>query len=116
MTASLGGELLLQLGLVVDVTLERVVDALLEGVHDGRADGLEGVLEVERAQARLDEGGEDVPVRREAPELSESTAAALPAKSSPRPMRLPTIAQLWRETTCARIFASGPPARSGKRS
>jgi hypothetical protein len=40
----------------------------------------------------------------------------LPANSSPSPRRLPTIAQLWRETTCARIFASWPSASLGKRS
>jgi hypothetical protein len=62
-------ELLLQLGLVVDVARERVVDLLCEGVEDGLADRLEPVLEVQRAERGLDERREDVAVDRESLQL-----------------------------------------------
>ncbi len=59
-------ELLLELGLVVDVLGERVVDPIGErGEHDG-PDELEAVLEVESPERRLDERRQDVSVDGEA--------------------------------------------------
>ena len=63
-------ERLLQLGLVVDVSGQRVLDALREGLDDRFAHALEPVRDVERAERRLDERREDVPVGREPLELA----------------------------------------------
>jgi hypothetical protein len=51
------------------MTLERVLDAIGEGRDDRLANGLEAVLEIKRAEAGLDERGDDVAVAREAREL-----------------------------------------------
>jgi hypothetical protein len=56
------GELLLELRLEVDVALDRVLDPLGERLDDRRLDPLEPELDVESAEARLDESGDDVGV------------------------------------------------------
>jgi len=56
------GELLLELRLEVDVPLDRVLDPFGERLYDRRLDPLEPELEVERAEAGLDESGDDVRV------------------------------------------------------
>src|SRR5437868_10355466 len=53
------GELLLQLGLVVDVARERVGDPALEGSDDCLLDGLEAVLEVDAGEAGLEQRREE---------------------------------------------------------
>ena len=63
------GERLLQLGLVVDVTRARVLDALRERVHDGRLDHLEPVLEVDGRDRGLEHRGKDVAAAGDALEL-----------------------------------------------
>ena len=70
------------------MALERVLDALLEGADDRRADRLEAVLEVERAQAGLDERGEDVAVRGQAQELLGVDAAGVAGEQLPQPQAL----------------------------
>ena len=62
-------ELLLELCLVVDVGRERVLDPVGERSENCRPDAFEPVLQVDRPEGGLDEGREDVPVRREALEL-----------------------------------------------
>jgi len=71
------GERLLQLGLVVDVRRQRVLDPLLEGIDDRPAQPLEPVREVESAERGLDERRQDVPVRREPLELAGRDAGLL---------------------------------------
>jgi hypothetical protein len=68
-------ELLLELGLVVDVARDRVLDPVSKGGDDRGADRLESVLEVEGPEGGLDERGDDVPVLRELPELLGRDAA-----------------------------------------
>jgi hypothetical protein len=51
------------------VLLERIVDPVAEGLDDGLADRLEAVLEVEGAETRLDQSGENVAVLGEPLEL-----------------------------------------------
>ena len=63
------GERLLQLRLVVDVRVQRVVDAAGERVDDRGLDVREPVLEEERAERRLEERGQHVAVLREPLEL-----------------------------------------------
>jgi hypothetical protein len=71
-------ELLLELRLVVDVARQRVIDPLRERVEDGLADRLEPVLEIERAERRLDERRQDVPVDREPLQLLRRDRIAAP--------------------------------------
>src|SRR5438067_12179106 len=47
-------ERFLQLGLVIDMARQRVLDPRLEGRDDRRFDGLKAVLEVERRERRLE--------------------------------------------------------------
>jgi hypothetical protein len=58
-------ELLLELGLVVDVGGDRILDPLAERVEDRLTDDFEAVLQVESAEGGLDECCDDVPVLRE---------------------------------------------------
>jgi hypothetical protein len=60
---------LLQLGLVVDVAGERVLDATRERLDDRLFDGLETMLEEERGQCGLQQRREDVAVMGEPVEL-----------------------------------------------
>jgi hypothetical protein len=60
---------LLELGLVVDVARQRVLDPVDERLDDGRLDRGETVLEEQRAERGLEERREDVPVPREPVEL-----------------------------------------------
>ena len=110
-------ELLLELGLEVDVARHRVFEALGEGLHDRPADRLEPVLEVERAQHGLDERREHVAVARQAARAPRSPAPRDPSDSRlPSSSRRPTSAQLLRLTTYAQAFVSRPSEKSGKRS
>ena len=77
------GELLLELGLVVHVALEGVLDALLEGLHDRGAYRLEPVLEVERAEAGLDQSREDVAIGGEPEQLVAVDLAGVPGEQLP---------------------------------
>ena len=112
-------ELLLELGLVVDVALERVVDALARRRRTiGRADRARS-----RARGRARRGRPRRAPRGRcgcAPAARPRAGVDAPASSREAARRArgacPTIAQLCRETTCARIFASCPSAYSGKRS
>ena len=70
-------ERLLELGLVVDVGRQRVLDAPREGVHDRVLDRREPVLEEERAEHGLEERREDVAVLREPLDLVGLELAAL---------------------------------------
>ena len=108
-------ELLLELGLVVDVGRERVLDPLARTPRTiGPWIALEAVLEVERAERGLDERREDVAVRRQPLELIGGTLPrARSRRRSPRSSCLPTTAQLARLTTYARIFVSCPSGKSG---
>jgi hypothetical protein len=63
------GRLFLQHRLVVDVACQRVLDLLAERVEDRSADCLEAVLEIERAEGRLDQRRDDILVLRELYEL-----------------------------------------------
>ena len=54
---------------MVDVARQRVVDPIDERLDDGRLDRSETVFEEQRAERRLEERGEDVPVPREPVEL-----------------------------------------------
>ena len=54
---------------MVDVARQRVLDPVGECVDDGRLDRGESVLEEQRAERRLEERREDVPVPREPVEL-----------------------------------------------
>jgi len=58
-------ERLLQLGLVVDMGRQGVLDPVRERADDGVLDGGEAVLEEERAEDRLEEGSQDIAVLRE---------------------------------------------------
>ena len=115
--AAAPGELLLELGLVVDLVRERVLDPALERVDDRRRDRLEAVLEVERGERGLEHRREHVPVLGEPRRLVGSPAPGWLASSrSPRPSSGETTAQLARETTCERSLAICPSSKSGKRS
>jgi hypothetical protein len=83
------GEFLLELGLVVDVPFERVVDPLLEGLDDRPADNLEAVLEVDRSEAGFDERGEDVAVRGQPQELVGVDLARVAGEEVAQPQALP---------------------------
>ena len=63
------GERLLELGLVVDVIGQRVVDPLRERVDDRELDRLEPVLEEQRREGGLEERGEHVAIVREPRQL-----------------------------------------------
>jgi hypothetical protein len=60
---------LLQLGLVVDVRVEGVLDSPVERADDRLLDLLEAVLQEEGGEGGLQQGGEDVAVAREPVEL-----------------------------------------------
>ena len=64
--ASGAREALLQLGLVVDVGVDGVLDPRVERIDDRRLDVLEPVLEEEPGECRLEHGGEHVAVLGEA--------------------------------------------------
>ena len=82
-------ERLLQLGLVVDVARERVLDPRLERVDDRPLDVLEAVLEVDGGDRRLEQRGEHVAVAREPLDL---LAPAAPA-SCTQPLAEPELAR-----------------------
>ena len=67
---------LLELGLVVDVLGRRVLDPLGERGDDRGLDLLEPVLEEERRERGLEQGGEDVPVARQLLQLLVRQRAA----------------------------------------
>ena len=71
------GQRLLKLGLEIDVTGGRVLDATIEGRHDRLLDRLEAVLEEERRQRRLEQSGEDIPVLGQPLELLLRDGAAV---------------------------------------
>ena len=77
--ATVAGERLLQLRLVIDEGRQRVVDPVRERVDDSLLDLLEAVLEEERAERRLEQRREDVAVADEPVELvlGERLRAAL---------------------------------------
>ena len=77
------GELFLELGLVVPMALERILDPLLECLHDRSADRLEPVREVERAEAGFDQSREDVAVRGEPEQLVAIDLAGVPREQLP---------------------------------
>src|SRR5439155_8909879 len=56
---------LLELGLVVDVAVQRVVDAAREGLDDRLLDLLEAVFEKQRGQRCFEQGSKDVAVPRQ---------------------------------------------------
>ena len=68
---------LLQLGLVVDVRRQGVLDARVERGDDRRLDRLEAVLEVERRQRGLEQRREHVAVEREPLDLALGEVARL---------------------------------------
>ncbi len=68
------------------------------------------MLEEERAEHRLEQRGEDVAVLREPLDV----LAFAEGREPPAEVELAaTTAQLARETTCERIFASRPSENSG---
>ena len=109
-------ERLLQLGLVVDVRRQRVLDPSRESRDDRVLDLLEPVLEEERAERGLEQRGQHVPVPESRVSSSCGTDAARSAMRSPSPSSRATTAQLARDTTCERILASCPSEKSGYRS
>src|SRR5207244_6814643 len=60
---------LLELGLVVDVAVQRLVDAAREGLDDRLLDLLEAMFEKQRGQRCFEQGSKDVPVPRPTAEL-----------------------------------------------
>ena len=110
-------EQLLQVRLVVDAGRERMLDLIRERVDDRLLDCGEAVLQEERAERRLDYRGEDVAVlapAARAPRPSASEAAHSTSRP-PRPSSRATSAQVARETTWERTFASCPSEKSGWR-
>ena len=107
-------ERLLELGLVVDVRRARVLDPRGERGDDRVLDLLEPVLEEERCRARP-RGAPRARCgsARGASSSSCGTDTARSAIRSPSPSSRATTAQLARETTCDRIFASWPSVKSG---
>ncbi len=69
--------------------LERVVDPLLEGVDDRLANGFEAVLEVEDAEAGLDERGQDVAVGGEPQKLVRIDRARMSGEELPQSETVP---------------------------
>ena len=85
-----------------------------ERVDDGGLDLREPVLEEERAERGLEQRREDVAVLREPLELLGLEAVVVLHRAArPRSSSRATTAQLARETTCERIFASRPSENSG---
>ena len=92
----------------------RVLDPLGERVDDRLLDLLEAVLEEERGERRLEQRREHVAVPREPLELlGRHRRRAARRAARPSPSSRATTAQLARETTCERIFASRPSEKSG---
>ena len=111
------GEPLLQLGLVVDVGVQGVLDPRLERVDDRGLDAPRSRARGRRRRAPprgaprgrcgCGRAGRPPPAR----------GRRLPARSrSPSSSSRATTAQLARDTTCERIFAIRPSENSGKRS
>ena len=107
-------ERFLELGLVVDMAVQRVVDPAGERLHDRLLDLLETVLEKERGEGGFEECREHVAVSRETAELVRWNVGPSFGQLLRRARAgATTTAQLARETTCERILASLPSEKSG---
>ena len=90
---------------------------VVERLDDRRLDLLEPVLEVDGRDRRLEQGGQHVAAARDPVQLAAGDVLRLLERGTPpRSSSFATPAQLWRETTWARIFARRPSDASGKRS
>ena len=99
---------------MVDVRRPGVLDPVGERGDDRRRDRLVAVLEESAAIAASSSAAEHVPALDDAAELlaGELLAGRLAETLAEMSSRA-TAAQLWRETTCERIFASRPSDASG---
>ena len=99
---------------MVDVRCACVLDPVGEGGDDRRCDRLVAVLEVERCDRRLEQRRDHVPALDDPGELlGRETCPAASESRSPSCSSRAIAAQLCRETTWERIFASRPSDASG---
>ena len=93
----------------------RELDPRVERLDDRRLGRLEAVLEVDGRDRGLEQRGEHVVgCARCARAPAPGTSCACSSRKRTRSSSFATAAQLWRETTCALIFASRPSDASGK--